>query len=422
MMRHHVGRCACGETHVTVEDASAAAVNGALLDGLFPDPVQRRSLLRAVGAATLLAALADILPVHTLHALAQEPGALEKKQLTVGFLPITCAAPLIMGFERGVFAKQGLDVQLQKVPGIALIRDKMINGELDLSEQVMPVALATTAGMGGNVVPTKVLTVLNQNGNSLVLANKHKDNRNPANWKGFKFAIPFDSSHQALQLRYYLAKAGLDPDTDVSFRVVPPTEYVSNLRTGNIDGFFGGEPGGQRAVFEGAGFIHLVSSEIWQDHPCCTISATDAWINAHPNTFLAFFRAAIEAGLWMADTANRTGVAKILAQPNYLNQPELVIEQVLTGRFADGLGQIRTVPNRVGYQPFPYPSMAGWLVVQMQRWKMLPADTNVRALSERVMLSTNARKLMAELGAADPGPDSRPEHVLGQVVATDAPG
>ncbi len=138
----------------------------------------------------------------------------------------------------------------------------MINGELDLSEQVMPVALATTAGMGGNVVPTKVLTVLNQNGNSLVLVNKHKDNRDPANWKGFKFAVPFDSSHQALQLRYYLAKAGLDPDTDVSYRVVPPSKYVSNLRTGNIDGFFGGEPGGQRAVFEGAGFIHLVSSEI----------------------------------------------------------------------------------------------------------------------------------------------------------------
>jgi hypothetical protein len=38
------------------------------------------------------------------------------------------------------------------------------------------------------------------------------------------------------------------------------------------------------------------------------------------------------------------------------------------------------------------------------------------------MLSTDARKLMAEMGAADPGPDWRAERVLGQVVATDAPG
>ena len=421
-MRHRLGHCACGRTHATADDATRAAVDSGLIDGLFPHPVQRRRLLRAVGAGTLIAALSEILPVATLQALAQERGPLEKKQLAVGFLPITCAAPLIMGFERGTFAKHGLDVQLQKVPGIALIRDKMINGELDLSEQVMPVALATTAGMGGNVVPTKVLTVLNQNGNSLVLANKHKDNRDPANWKGFKFAIPFDSSHQALQLRYYLAKAGLNPDTDVSYRVVPPTEYVSNLRTGNIDGFFGGEPGGQRAVFEGAGFIHLVSGEIWQDHPCCTITATNAWIDAHPNTFLAFFRAAIEAGLWMADPANRPGVAKVLAQPNYLNQPEIVIDQVLTGRFADGLGKVRTVPNRVGYQPFPYPSMAAWLVVQMKRWQMLPAGTDVRALSEKVMLSTDARKLMADLDGPDPGPNWRREIVMGQEVATDAPG
>ena len=34
-------------------------------------------------------------------------------------------------------------------------------------------------------------------------------------------------------------------------RVVPPSEYVASLRVGSLDGFFGGEPGGQRAVYEG---------------------------------------------------------------------------------------------------------------------------------------------------------------------------
>jgi len=104
-----------------------------------------------------------------------------------------------------------------------------------------------TAGLEGNVQSIKVLTILNQNGNSLVLANKHKDNRDPKNWKGFTFAVPFEQSHQTLQLRNYLAAAGLDPDQDVKYRIVPPTEYVASLRVGSIDGFFGGEPGGQRA-------------------------------------------------------------------------------------------------------------------------------------------------------------------------------
>ena len=416
---HRPGACPCGAQHPAPETAITAQLDAALLEGLFPNPRQRRSLLRSIGAATLLAALADLLPLSTLHAIAQERAAPEKPKLTVGFLPITCATPLIMGLERGTFAKQGLDVSLQKVPGVALIRDKMINGELDLSQQVMPVALATTAGVGGAVIPTKVLTILNQNGNSLVLANKHIDNRDPSRWKGMRFAIPFELSHQTLQLRYYLAKAGLDPDRDVSYRVVPPSEYVSNLRTDNIDGFFGGEPGGQRAVFERAGFIHLISKDIWPGHPCCSLTATDSWIAAHPNTMMAFFRAAIEAGLYASDPANRTGMAKTLAQPGYLNQPETVIDQVITGRFADGLGKVQSVPDRVDFQPFPHPSMATWLVVQMKRWNMLRPDIDAKALAAQVMLATDARRLMQQAGA-DPGPDNRIEMIMGDRFDADA--
>ena len=40
-------------------------------------------------------------------------------------------------------------------------------------------------------------------------------------------------------LRYYLAENGLNPDTDVQIRVVPPPEMVANLRAGTIDGFLG---------------------------------------------------------------------------------------------------------------------------------------------------------------------------------------
>ena len=97
---------------------------------------------------------------------------------------------------------------------------------------------------------------------------KHKDNRDPEELEGLQvLRSRSTSSHQAMLLRYYLAEHGLDPDRDVQFRVVPPSEYVSNLRTGNVDGFFGGEPGGQRAVYEGAGFLHLLSRDIWLGPP-----------------------------------------------------------------------------------------------------------------------------------------------------------
>ena len=197
---HSLGRCVCGQQHSapelralargsnSEERALSAGMDEAVFTGMFPDPAFRRKFLKAVGAGTALSAMSAMIPLDSLKAFAQDTrtqGPLEKKALNVGFLPITCATPLIYGEQLGLFTRQGLDVKLQKVAGIALIRDKMINGELDFSQQVMPVALTMTAGLGSAPVPTRVLTILNQHGNSLVLAMKHKDNRNPRNWNGF---------------------------------------------------------------------------------------------------------------------------------------------------------------------------------------------------------------------------------------------
>jgi len=409
--------CSCGQhapARSDLETAMSDDIDQALIQGLFPQPVLRRELLRTIGAGALLGALSSILPIDTLKAIAQEKAPLEKTKLNVGFLPITCATPLIYGEKLGSYSKEGLDVSLQKVAGIALIRDKMLNGELDVSQQVMPVPLTMTAGLGGNKQSIKVLTILNQNGNSLVLANKHKDNRDPKNWKGFTFAVPFEQSHQNLQLRNYLAAAGLDPDTDVKYRVVPPTEYVSSLRVGSIDGFFGGEPGGQRAVYEGAGFIHLISKEIWDGHPCCSVTASETWIKQNPNTFMAFYRAIVSSSLYVSKPENRTGMAKVLSEPQYLNAPEVVIEQVLGGTYADGLGAIKKDPLRVDYQPFPKYSAAVWLMTQLRRWNMLKEDIDYKDLAKQVMLATDASRIMKEQGVTAPVPEFGSEKILGQ--------
>jgi nitrate/nitrite transport system substrate-binding protein len=413
--------CCKPTSPLSAENAISDSVETALLHGLFPDPMLRRTLLKQVGAAVLLGSLSALLPIETLKAIAQEKKPLEKTKLNVGFLPITCAAPLIYGEQLGSYAAQGLEVSLQKVAGIALIRDKMINGELDVSQQVMPVALTMSAGLGGNAQSIRVLTILNQNGNSLVLANKHKDNRDPKNWKGFTFAVPFDQSHQALQLRNYLAAHGLDPDKDVAYRVVPPTEYVSNLRVGSIDGFFGGEPGGQRAVYEGAGFIHLISKDIWDGHPCCSVTAAESWITEHPNTFMAFYRAIISASLHVSDRNNRPGMAKVLAQPQYLNAPEPVIEQVITGRYANGLGEVKEDARRIDYQPFPHYAAAVWLMTQLRRWNILKEDIDYKKLAEQVMLAANAATILRESGVTPPPVGFGKEIILGSEFDSDKP-
>ena len=149
----------------------------------------------------------------------------------------------------GFYAKHGLNVEVIKTAGWAVIRDKTINKEYDAAHMLSPMPLAITLGVGSNPIPYTMPAVENINGQAITLAIKHKDKRDPKDWKGFKFAVPFDYSMHNYLLRYYLAEHGLDPDADVQIRAVPPPEMVANLRADNIDGFLGPDPMNQRAVY-----------------------------------------------------------------------------------------------------------------------------------------------------------------------------
>ena len=67
---------------------------------------------------------------------------------------------------------------------------------------------------------------------------------------------------------------------------------VANLRAGNIDGFPGPDPFNPRAVFDEIGFIHILSKDIWDGHPCCAFGVSDEFIQQNPNTASSATRAA----------------------------------------------------------------------------------------------------------------------------------
>jgi len=259
-----------------------------------------------------------------------------------------------------------------------------------------------------------VATIQNINGQAITLSLKHKDNRDPKNWKGFKFGIPFDYSIHNFLLRYYLAENGLNPDTDVQLRVIPPAEMVANLRAGNIDGFLGPDPFNQRAVFDEVGFIHILSKEIWDGHPCCAFGTSTEFIQQNPATFAALFRAVLTAAAMAREARNRELIAKVISPTAYLNQPESVIAQVLTGKFADGLGGVKTVPDRADFDPVPWQSMAVWMLTQMKRWGYVKGDINYKQIAEKVFMLTDAKKYMAQAGFKPPEGAYRKFKVMGK--------
>ena len=377
--------------------------------------VGRRGVLRGLGHGALLGAIGALFPLRAARALAEEArGAPEKKDLKIGFVPIVCATPIVMADPMGFYARQGLNVTIVKTAGWALIRDKVLNREYDASHMLSPMPLAISLGLGSRKDPTYVAAVENINGQAITQHVKHKTKRDPKQWRGMKFAVPFDYSMHNLLLRYYVAEHGLDPDKDIEIRVIPPPEMVANLRAGNIDGYLGPEPFNQRAVYEEVGFIHLLSKDLWDGHPCCALGVPDSFIRENPNTFAALFRAIATATAHAHDPANRKEIAKAIAPANYLNQPLPVVEQVLTGRFADGLGTIQNAPRRADFDPFPWHSMGVWILTQLKRWGYVKGDLEYHKVAEQVFLATDARKRMAELGLAAPQKTYASHQVMGK--------
>jgi nitrate/nitrite transport system substrate-binding protein len=207
------GRCSCGlheseAVHeAAVEARLTAAVETAIVRAVLPEAESRRAFLAAIGLGTTLAAISEFFPLAEAAEVAQStPGAIEKKQLKIGFIPITCATPIIMAEPLGFYRKHGLEVEVIKTAGWAVIRDKAINKEYDAAHMLS--ALAITLGAGAAPQPWTVPAIENINGQAITLSLKHKDKRDPKQWKGLKFTAILLIGAVGMALDQALARGG----------------------------------------------------------------------------------------------------------------------------------------------------------------------------------------------------------------------
>ncbi|AFY73796.1 ABC-type nitrate/sulfonate/bicarbonate transport system, periplasmic component [Synechococcus sp. PCC 7502] len=371
---------------------------------------RRRFLKQITMAAGLLS-----LGFSTQAALTQQDlqaqGSLEKSKLRIGFIPITCATPILMSKPLGFYKKYGLEVDLVKMPSWAAVRDSAIAGELDAYHMLTPMPIALSIGLGSATFPVRLASIENIHGQSIVLANKHKDKvKSAKDFKGLSIGIPFPFSNHNLLMRYYLAAGGLNPDKDVQLQVIPPPDALAKMTSGQLDAFLLPDNVGQRAVFNKVGFIHLLTKELWTGHPCCAFAASQAWISTNPNTFRAVNKAIIDGCGYSRNAINRSVIAKAIAPREYLNAPEPVIKAVLTGNFEDGQGNTFNIKDRVDFDPYPWKSFAYWINSQLVRWNLLPAQkARYEAIANQVFLDDIARTLAKEVGQKPPSAELRTE-------------
>jgi nitrate/nitrite transport system substrate-binding protein len=405
------------------ENLLERAVESAIVRSVFGhSEISRRSFAGLLGSTTLAAVLATVFPMDKAKAaILDKLGKPEKSKLKVGFVPITCATPIIMAKPLGFYEKYGLDVDVIKTAGWAVARDKSLNNEYDAAHMLTPMPLAITMGAGSTATPFIMPAVENINGQAIVLHVDHKDKNDPKLWKGFKFGVPFEYSMHNFLLRYYVAEAGLDPDKDIQIRVVPPPEMVANLRAGNLDGYLSPDPFNQRAVWEKAGFIHALTKDIWDGHPCCAFACSARFAETMPNTYGNLLKALVDATQHASKQENRKEISAAIAPANYLNQPVPVIEQVMTGRYADGLGNIKNVPDRIDFDPFPWHSMGVWILTQMKRWGYIEGEVDYKSIAEQVYLTADCARIMKDLGLTPPDTTYKSYSIMGKTFDPNEP-
>ncbi|OKH17017.1 ABC transporter substrate-binding protein [[Limnothrix rosea] IAM M-220] len=401
-------------------DNAMAAAFGSKAGLFFSDAIRngqqtRREFLRNMAVGAALVSLAscgqDTAPPAGDEPADVEVGDLEKTDLQIGFIPITCATPIIMSEPLGFYEKYGFNAKVVKMPSWGAVRDSAIAGELDAYHMLAPMPIAMTLGLGSGAFGVKLASIENINGQAITVAERHKGKVNgPADFKGFTIGVPFPYSMHNLLLRYYLATGGIDPDVDVQIRPVPPPDSIAQLIAGDIDAYLMPDPFNQRAVYEGAGFIHMLTKELWPGHPCCAFAASDQWIDANPNTFRALNKSIIEAAAYAQVPENRPEIAKAISERAFLNQPVEVVEAVLTGKFDDGNGNTLDIPDRIGFDPYPWQSFANWISSQLVRWDLQGDDLAPTIIPEKgydtvgtdVFLTDLARELATELGLEAP--------------------
>src|SRR5205085_3384907 len=281
--------------HRTTFDAMSRMNGSAALDR------QRRRVIK-MGAASLLAMVPGAVRTAAWAAGSDAP---EKKEVKIGFIPLTDCASVVIASEMKFDEKYGLKITPSKEASWAAVRDKLVNGELDASHVLYGLIYGVQLGIGGPKKDMAVLCTLNNNGQAITLSNQLRDKGaidGPSlktliarEKRDYTFAQTFPTGTHAMWIYYWLAANGIHPFNDVKSIVVPPPQMVANMRVGNMDGFCVGEPWGNRAIYDKIGFTAITTQDIWKDHPVKTIGATAEFVLKNHNTARAMIVAILDS-------------------------------------------------------------------------------------------------------------------------------
>src|SRR5260221_6162753 len=131
----------------------------------------RRSIIKAAAATSA----AGLVPGLNTAVYAQGSDKPEKEEVRIGFIALTDCASVVMASVLGFDKKYGIKIVPTKEASWAGVRDKLVNGELDMAHVLYGLVYGVHLGVGGPKKDMAVLMTLNNNGQAITLSKKLAD-------------------------------------------------------------------------------------------------------------------------------------------------------------------------------------------------------------------------------------------------------
>ncbi len=275
-------------------------------------------------------ALSLVLVLATLPGETEAATRIRSANFNVLFL-----APLYVAKEKGFFAKEGLEVEMIRVKAGRLATTALMAGEAEFSPSTT-LRESVLALRKGKKIP-RIYSLANRMTMDLVVRNDVVKARGLSRemplvdrfkgLKGLRIGITAPGALTDVISRYYLRKAGLDPDRDAQIMPVGGRNLVPAFRAGRIDAFILSPPNPLWLERDGHGRIIIKSSAgdvpEFRNYEFVGLHTRQGWLDENPNAARAFSRAMNLANqAWREDI----NLAVDSAQRYFINVPREIIK------------------------------------------------------------------------------------------------
>lgn len=326
-----------------------------------------------------------------LQACSRRAAAAPDAPLTIGYLPILDASPLLLAHGLGLFERKGIEtVKPVLFRSWAGLVEAFLSGQVNLIHVLSPMSVWMRYG---SQAPVRALMWNHTCGSALTV---RPDIADIKALSGQTVAIPFWYSIHNIIVQQMLRHAGLqavekNPQAgQVRLTVMPPSDMVAALAAGTIAGFIVAEPFNALAEAKGVGKVLRFSGDIWREHACCLTMMHDHDIRNRPEWVQGVIDSLVQAAAWAkthrADAAAmlaKQGINKYTPHDAAVLRAVLQPEPVVWAKY-EGNGAIRHADwqqQRIDFQPYPFPSYSELLIRLLQETHLAGVNTFLHRLN-----------------------------------------